>query len=134
MSQENNGVIISCKAADASVTAYKIVAVSGKNTVDLWDTVTSAILGVTTIDAIAAGSAVGVIIGGTARVMCGASVGVGAVVTAQTGTGKCIEAVTTLNTTTTVIPKTLGIALQNGSTNAVIEVSVMPNNIRVAIS
>jgi len=134
MSQENNGTIISCKAANTNVTAYKIVAVSAENTVALWDTVTSAILGVSSMDAAAANSAVGVVINGTVRVQCGASVGAGSVVCPQTATGKCIEATNTLNTTTTVIPRTLGIALENGSTNSVIEVALMQNNIRVAIS
>lgn len=134
MSQENQGTIISCKANDASITAYKIVTVAGENIVKMWDTTTANILGVTTMDAVATYSAIGVVINGTARVTCGASVGVGTVVAPQTATGKCIEATVLLNTTTTVIPRTLGIALENGSTNSVIEVALMPNNVRIAIA
>lgn len=131
MSQENQGQIISCKAANASVTAYRVVTVIAGNTIDVFDTTTSKILGVSIQNAAAAGSAVGVTINGTARVTCNSTINAGAVVAPVAGTGKIAAETALFNTTTTVIPRTLGIALESGTTNAVIEVAIIPNNIRV---
>lgn len=134
MAQEVNGTIKSFKAASGSVPAYRIAVLTAANTVGVTFTATSVLVGITTNDASATGVAVGVVVDGTAKCSCGASVSAGAVLTGQTDTGKCIEATALLNTTTTVIPRTIGVALGKGSTNSVIEVLVIPNNIRVAIS
>lgn len=134
MAQEVNGTIKSFKAASGSVPAYRIAVVTGINTVGVTFTSTSVLVGITANDASATGQAVGVVLNGTAKCMCGASVSAGAILTAQTDTGKCIEATAVLNTTTTVIPRTIGVALQKGSTNSIIEVAIIPNNIRVAIA
>lgn len=128
MSQKRAQTVISMKAA-ATLAAYTVVGISAANTVALRDTSTSMIFGVTTDDSMdGTGSSVAVCIAGTAKVLCGASVSAGSVVTVQTATGYAIEAAA-VNTTTSAIPKLLGIALQAGSTNAVIEVALQINNI-----
>ena len=134
MAQDVNGTIKSFKAASGSVPAYRIAVLTAGNTVGVTFTSTSVIVGITTNDASATGQAVGVCLNGTAKCTCGASVSAGALLTAATDTGKCIDATSVLNTTTTVIPRTIGIALQTGSTNSVIEVAIIPNNVRVAIA
>jgi len=130
MSQYRDIPDITLKANSGSSPAYRVVTVSGANTADIWKTATSLILGVSMEDASATGEAWKIRIAGTAKVACGASVSAGALVTPMTGTGKITEATKTYNTTTTVVPRSLGIALEAGSTNSVIEVLIMPNNIR----
>lgn len=130
MAQENNGKVITLKAADGSVAAYRVVGVSGENQVDVWQTATSLMLGIALNDASATNDAVAVALDGTARACCGASVSAGAILTAQTDTGKVIEATITDNTTTSTVPRTIGVALQSGDTNSVIEVAIIVNNLR----
>lgn len=134
MGVENNGIIISMKAYDVSIPAYRIMGVAAAKTVDIPNTTSSALIGVSTIDASATNQAVGVVISGSARCACGASVSVGATVGCQTSTGKCIEITSLLNTTTTVIPRSIGVALQTGSTNSVIEITVQPVNLQVVFA
>lgn len=131
MAQDVIGTIISLKAADTSICAWRVACISAKNTCDIWQTSTSKILGLTINDASNTGDAVGIIISGVGRAVCGASVSVGAVVCPATDTGKVIEIVVDAYTmsTTSVYSKSVGIALQSGSTNSVISVLVMPNNI-----
>lgn len=129
MSQQKIGDIITLKAADLSVPAYRIVGVDANGKADIPNTTTTALLGVTNNDASATNQAVGVIISGTAKCKCGASVGAGEVVGCQTSTGKCIEITDVAVTTTTAVPKAIGISLQAGSTNSVIEITVQPNNL-----
>ena len=131
MAQDILGTVISLKAADGSICAWRVATVSAKNTADLWQTSTSKILGLTTNDASNAGDAVGIIINGIGRAVCGASVSVGAVVCPMTDTAKITE-ITVDNftmSTTSLFAKSVGVALQSGSTNSVISVLVMPNNI-----
>lgn len=123
--------LVSLKA-NATMSAYRIVKLTAANTVGLHDTSTSLIFGVTVDDSQGGtNSAVKVAIDGTAKVACAASVSVGAIVTAQTTTGLLVEASghTFTNTTTSLIPKVLGIAMASGSTNSVIEVLLQINNI-----
>ena len=129
MSQQRNSVFASFLAGD-TITAYQIVTLSAANTVVPWATATSVILGVSA-DYADSGAAANIIIGGTAKVVCGASVSMGSIVTAQTDTGFGIEAISLAPTITSlVVPHTLGQALQAGSTNSVIEVIVRPSTLR----
>lgn len=133
MAQEVNGVIKTFKAFAASIAAYRIVAAgTGKNVARLADTSTCFLIGVSANDISATGQALSVVLNGTAKCMCGASVSSGALLSFQTDTGKCIEALASAynHTTTTIIPRTIGVALQAGSTNSVIEILVNPNNVK----
>lgn len=136
MAQEVNGVKKTFKALNASIPAYRIVAVgAGKDVVDLAKTSTAMLVGVSANNISATGQAVSVILNGTARCQCGASVSAGALLSFQTDTGMCIEALAAAynHTTTTIIPRTIGVALQAGSTNSVIEILVQPNNVKFNI-
>lgn len=130
MSQQRNSVFASFLAGD-TISAYQIVALTTvANTVIPWATATSVILGVAA-DSADSGAAANIIIGGTAKVQCGASISMGAIITAQTDTALAIEAINVAPTVTTlVVPFTLGQALQAGSTNSVIEVTVNPALLR----
>ena len=134
MSQEVQGNIKTFKAADISVPAYRIVTLSAAQTVDIPNTLTSVLIGITANDGSATNDAIGVVLNGTAKCACGASVDAGAILTVQTSTGKCIAGTQLLNTTTTAVPRTIGIALDAGSTNSVIEVAIIPNNVRIAFA
>lgn len=124
MGTSNEGQRISMFAADGSVSAYQILTVSGANQVDTWQTNSALILGVAENNASVTNDAISVVINGVAKVRCGASVSAGGILTGQTETGKCVAATITDNTTTSVVPKILGIALEAGSTNAVIAVAL----------
>jgi len=129
MSQTRLGMSASFLAGD-TITAYQIVTLSAANTVIPWATATSIILGVSE-DSADSGAAVNVVIGGTGKVQCAASISVGAVITSQTDTGLAIEAINLAPTVTTlVVPFVLGQALHAGSTNAVIEVAIRPSLLR----
>lgn len=119
--------IISCYAA-ATLSAYRVVSLSGLNTVALYTTSTSLIFGVSATDTIAASTSVAIVVGGPALVACGASVSAGAVVAVQTATGLIVEALHISTSTSSAIPKLVGVAMQAGSTNAVIEVMLQINN------
>lgn len=118
--------------ANATLSAYRVVRYIGSNTVGYVDTTTSHILGITTQDSQGGtGSSIAVAIAGTAKVACAASVSSGSLVTAQSATasGLIMEVgASQANTTSSAIPKILGIALAAGSTNSVIEVLIQPNN------
>lgn len=122
--------VVSFKA-NATISAYRILKLSAANTVALHDTSTALILGVSDDDSSGgANSAIKVVIDGTAKIQCGASVSVGALCTAQTATGLLIESANTFTTTAaSLVPKTIGIALASGSTNSTIEVLLNINNI-----
>lgn len=130
MAQDVLGTAISLKAADGSICAWRVATISAKNTVDLHQTTTSKIIGLTINDASNAGDAVGIIVSGIGRAVCNASVSVGAVVCPVADTGKIAEITVDAYTmsTTSVYAKSVGVALQSGSTNSVISVLVMPNN------
>lgn len=133
MSQHMNQPAITLKAADESVPANRILTLSAGQTVDIPNTTTAMIIGVSCNDISATGQAVGVARNGTAKIQCGASVSAGALLTYQTSTGKCIEASANINaTTTTAIEKTIGIAMEAGDTNSLIEVALDINNVSKA--
>lgn len=118
MSQYTPGVLLSIEAAD-SIPAHRVVVLSGNRLCDVFATSTSQILGVNE-SLVDSGAAASVIVSGTAKVQCNASIAAGSLVTPVTdGSGK-IKAVTV--NTSTAFPAILGIALQNGSTDASIEV------------
>lgn len=125
MSQSRNSIYASFKAGD-TLSAQRIVRLSAANTVDLAVTATSMGFGITS-DGADSGAAIQVTILGTAKVACGASVSAGAFVTWQTDTGLAVEATHLNNTAASVIPNAIGLALEAGSTNGVIEVLISPN-------
>lgn len=132
-SQDRGQTLISCIAAQ-TLSAFRVVRHTGtRNTVNLYDTTTSLIFGVTADDsADGTGTSVKVVLAGTAKVACAASVSAGALVTAQSATssGLIMEVGAHVNNTTTAAtPKILGIAMQAGSTNSVIEVALRIENV-----
>lgn len=126
MSQQLRGKVKSFTAGE-TLTAGLVAYLSAANTVALWITSTASIVGVVEDDAAATNSAVGLTLDGTAKVVCGASVSAGAVVGPMTASAKVVERANPA-TTTTAFQKTLGIALEAGSTDAVIEVALQINN------
>lgn len=126
MSQFTPGVKVSIEASD-TIPAFAVVALGATRLVAAWVTSTSHILGVS--EALAdSGAACSVIVSGTAKVKCNASVPAGSLVAPVTDAAGAIKAVTTASLTTTAYPRTLGIALESGSTNSVIEVLLQPAN------
>lgn len=120
MSQMKTGDIITLTAT-ASVSAYSIVGVDTTGYCSMPATNTVAILGVTQ-DLATTNAAVGICINGTSKVVAGMSITAGDPIAAQTGgTGRGAVATTT--------SAGLGIALESGSTNSVIEVSVQPRRL-----
>lgn len=127
MSQSRCEVHASFKAGD-TISAMRIVRLSAANTVDLAITTTSMGIGITA-DSADSGAAIDVVIGGSAKVVCGASVSAGAFCTWQTDTGLIVEATHLNNTAASVIPNGIGLALEAGSTNGVISVLIAPTYI-----
>lgn len=132
MSKFQDGPDINLKANSASSPAYRVVGVAttGDFYAGICITATSHILGISQEDASSTGEAWKVRKYGTSKAACGASVSAGSILTFQTDTGKVILATITDNTTTSTVPKTVGIALQAGSTNSVIEISIEIVNLR----
>jgi len=130
MSQVRNQVVITMKTLNGSMPAYRILAPAGaNNTVKVWDTSTSLIIGVSTTEHSATGEAVAVAIAGTAKIMAGENISVGSIITAQTGTGKAVTGVKEFVQSTTSAPRAVGIALESASTGALVEVLLFPLNI-----
>jgi len=126
MSQESNQVVKSFMAG-ASIPSYAVVGMQTDSTVITWAATATMLIGVSR-DVASTGGAVSIVIGGTARVLCNASISAGAIVgPTNTNTGAIVERGGT-NSSTQDAVKTLGIALENGSTNAVIEVLLQPQN------
>ena len=133
MAQSGDELAKSYRAA-ASVTAFRVVAPdtalsNGFIRVTHIQTETSFILGLSK-DAASTDGAIAITAFGFAKGACGASVSAGSMLTFVTGTAYVVQAsATSLNTTTTLIERQIGIALQNGAnTDAVIEVFVNINN------
>lgn len=127
MSQHTPGKVRSYKAG-ATLSTARVVGLSAANTVTYWATSTSMIQGVTYEDSKQSDDAIAIILDGTARVTCFASVSAGAIVGPATdGSGRVRERANPL-TTTTAFEKTLGVALEAGSTDSVIEVALQINN------
>lgn len=127
MSQQNPGKTISLRAGASTITAGMVVVATGAKAVGVFATSTSNILGVA-LDTANPSAGVAVILDGTAKVICFASVSVGAIVGPATdGSGKVAERGNPA-TVTTLEQKTLGIALESGSTDGTIEVALMVDN------
>jgi hypothetical protein len=125
MSQSRGQTVVSFKAA-ATLSAYRIVGITANNTVGLPDTTTVRALGVTLDDSEGgAGSAVSVVIAGTAKVKASAAVTAGAVVIPTTA-GLAAAGTILLGTTTSTIPNYIGKCIVGGATDSVIEVTVNP--------
>ena len=128
MSQHTPGKTRSFKSGAGSLSSARVVGLSAANTVTYWATSTSMIVGVTYDEAQQSDAAISVILDGTAKVTCFASVSAGAIVGPATdGSGKVRER-TNPATTTTAFEKTIGMALEAGSTDSVIEVALQINN------
>ena len=126
MSQQMVGDVITLPAASGSVPAFRIASVNSSGQCAIAVSTTSVQIGVTNNDASSTGEAVGIIINGTGKVACGASVAAGVVVGMQTDTGKVIDVLDTADTTTTAVPRAIGVSLQAGSTNSIIEITIQP--------
>lgn len=137
MAEKNSPYLLNFTVNGATIPAYRIVKNAATAAVPrgvaLWDTATAFIMGLSQeISSDATGGAAFVAVGGTAKANCGASVSAGALLTGLTATGEVVEVTAhVLNTTTTVVPRTVGQAMRSGSTAAAIEVYVSPNNLRV---
>jgi hypothetical protein len=127
MAEALNGLVASFKSA-ATLSAYRVIARSAANEVGYWATQTSQILGVTMEDSKAAGSAIPVVLSGIAKVTCNASVTAGELVGPATGASGQVQVVDDALTTTAALLKVLGVALENGSSNSVIRVSLQIGN------
>lgn len=122
MSQYTPGVKVSIEASD-TIPAYRVVVLGATRLVGLFQTSSAAIIGVS--EALCdSGAACSVIVNGTAKVACNASVPAGSLVGPATDASGLITP-RTVNTATT-FPPILGVALESGSTNSVIEVLLSP--------
>lgn len=121
--------------AGTLLTAFRVVTYGGASTtgifVDAWATDTQGIIGVTLSGASVTGEAVDILMAApTAKVSCAASVSSGALVGPSTdGSGQVVERPNPGTVTTFMVP-VLGIALQAGSANSIIEVLLEPNSTR----
>lgn len=126
MSQQSNQSVKSFTAAH-SIPAYSVVTCLTDGTVAVWSATASMIIGIATDNA-STGGALGIVIGGTAKVICNASISAGAIVAGVGNTNGAIAEAGATNTTTGDFQKIVGISLENGSTNAVIEVLLQVQN------
>lgn len=134
MSQYGNGFHKSFRAA-ATLSAYRVVSpdtAGSESHVRLIQipTQTSLILGISQASA-TTDLAVDVVGLGYSKVAAGASVSAGAILTFVTSTGYVIEGTAQYDTTTTAVPRQIGIALGTGiATDAILEAFVMPVLVR----
>lgn len=129
MSQYQDPPEITLYSASGSCPAYRVVAPhTSDQTGQVCVTDTSVILGISMNDCSATNQAWRVRVAGTAKATCGASVSSGAILTFQTDTGKVVEGTKSYDTTTTGLLRIVGVAIEKGSTNNVIEILVMPQN------
>ena len=134
MSQVRNQSIISMKAFNTSMPAYRILTMgtATANKVMVWDTSTCLIVGASASESSVTNAAVNVVIGGTCKLTAGENISTGALITPQTATGKAMHAVNVFATATTQVPRVFGIALEGISTGANGEVLIMINNVLIA--
>lgn len=128
----NPGQVITCKVS-ATISAYKVVGgYTGANSCRIQDTNTMNILGVTINDSQGGSdSSIAVALSGVVKCICAASVSAGSIVTYDPtiGSGNIIAAANIINSSTSaVVPKVVGLALQAGSTNSVIAVALQIQN------
>lgn len=134
MSQIRNQSIISMKAANASIPAYRIMSLATTlaNSVQLCDTDAAIMIGASAENASATGESIPVVIGGTCKLMAGgADISVGSLLTAETATGKAILCIKDSDVTNTSTLRVFGVALEGISTGAIGEVLIQINNISV---
>lgn len=134
MSQIRNQSIISMKSADTSAPAYRIVtfATTLANSVQVWETAASLMVGASANEGSATGFAWSIVIGGTCKLMAGENLSQGAQITAQTDTGKAMHAVKDFATGTTQIPRSFGMTLEGISVGAIGEVLIQINNLYIS--
>lgn len=137
MAEFSNEVVKSFRAS-ASIPAFVVVTPAATNAaveVALWATALANILGASK-HAASTGGGLAIVIGGSARVLAGASISAGALLSVQTATGFAVE-MTANNTglaaslTATVIPKQLGLALSNATASGTVQVLLGINNVRL---
>jgi hypothetical protein len=129
MSQANSGMHHSYKAGE-TIPAYRVVHLSAAHQVCLCDTSTALIVGVSQDQVDTSGFVpVATIYGDSSKVQCFSSIAAGDTVAPATDAAGRISTVTPLPVSTDgVFHPTLGVALQAGSTDSVIEVLLQPNN------
>lgn len=127
MSQDTPGVIKSFRAGD-TLSAYRVVQADTAtcNTVVMWATSTSRAIGVTAAYA-DSGSAIPVILNGTARCQAVDTITVGTVLQVQTATG-LVQTATVLTPATGAANhvRIVGVAAESVSTGGVVEVILQP--------
>ncbi len=126
MSQHSNQVVKSF-SAERTLTAGLVAAAAGANQASLWLTSTSHILGIVEDDQTVSDGAAAIVIGGTAKCTTALSVSVASIVGPQTASAKVIERANP-DTVTTQLHKTVGIALESGSSDASIEILLQISN------
>jgi hypothetical protein len=122
--------------ASGSVGAYRVVspatAALGQRRCQLWTTNTMHIIGVSQENASTNGSVpVSTRTGDIIRCICDLSVSVGALVGPGTTTGGIVERALAATAAVWAVPR-LGIALESGSTNSVINVLLNTENVRTS--
>lgn len=130
MAKYQDGPDITLKAASGSCPAYRVVAPGTTSAyAQVWVTATTLMIGISQKDASATGEAWNIRVYGTSKAVCGASVSSGSILTAQTDTGKVIQGVKLMATGASQA-RVIGVALEKGDTNSVIEILIAPNNNR----
>ena len=131
MSQVRNQSIISMKAFNTSLPAYRILTMgtATANKVMVWDTSTCLMIGASASDGSSTNDAIKVVIGGTCKLMAGENISTGSLITPQTATGKAMLAVNAFVQSTTSAPRSFGVALEGISVGAYGEVLIMINNV-----
>ena len=117
MSQSNPNQVHSFLAGD-TLAAFRIVAVgTTKYTVDVWETSTSAPIGITA-DSADSGASIAVILSGTSKVRAGANITCGDVLAPLTAGSGVVTPQATHNTSTSEVAPCVGIALESFSIGA----------------
>ncbi len=118
----------------ATIPAFRLLApAAGNNSVDLWATATQFMFAISQDQSSGAtGTSIVAAIVGCGKLMAGASVSSGSLVTGQTATGLGIEASQRgfIDTTAATVPYAIGIALDAADTNSVFEVLIQPQFVR----
>lgn len=118
MSQELNRFIKTFIVGGSTITAGRVVKFTG-TAVTLWDTETAFPLGISQ-DTYDPSTTASIILAGTVKAVADASIAVGAII--QAATNGNIVTKPAAGYTSTASAKVLGIALENASTNSVIEI------------
>jgi len=134
MSQVRSQITIPVKSFNTSAPAYRILtpATGTANAVKVWDTSTCLMVGASVNEASVTGAAIEMAIAGTCKVMAGENLSTGALITAQTATGKAMHAVNEFVTATTQVPRVFGVVMHGASTGSLAEVLIGINNVLIA--